>query len=67
MMTAAPSAGLCASCQWGRIVRTARGSSFLRCGRSDKDPSFPRYPPLPVRSCSGYAPTEQQTVDPPAL
>ncbi len=47
--------GLCASCRWARPVRTRRGSTFLRCARSEHDPQFPKYPPLPVRDCAGYA------------
>lgn len=54
-MTATPSrAGLCASCTWARRVESARGSTFLRCGRSDLDPAFRKYPPLPVLQCRGH-------------
>ena len=35
-------------------IRSDRGSEFLRCGLSDTDPSFPKYPRLPVLRCSGY-------------
>ena len=45
--------GLCASCAHARTVCGAR-ASFWRCGRSDRDPSFPRYPRLPVLRCRGY-------------
>jgi hypothetical protein len=37
-------------------VRSARGSSFWLCGLHDRDPRFPKYPPLPVRTCAGHAP-----------
>jgi hypothetical protein len=37
-----------------RVVRSARGSEFLRCARSDTDQSFPRYPRLPVLACAGF-------------
>jgi hypothetical protein len=37
-----------------RSVTNRRGSTFFRCGRADTDPTFPRYPPLPVRECRGY-------------
>ncbi|PYO95016.1 MAG: hypothetical protein DMD62_03645 [Gemmatimonadetes bacterium] len=53
--------GLCATCNWVRIVTNRRGSVFYRCLRADTDPRFLRYPPLPVRSCPGYerrAPSE---------
>ncbi|MDP3910094.1 MAG: hypothetical protein Q8Q14_06855 [Gemmatimonadales bacterium] len=46
--------GLCADCRWMRRVTTRRGSVFLRCLRADTDPSFPRYPALPVRRCAGF-------------
>jgi len=49
-----PPAGLCDSCAHQRIVKNTRGSVFSLCERSRTDPSFPRYPRLPVTSCSGY-------------
>jgi uncharacterized protein YciI len=48
------SVGLCFGCRWKRATTTRRGSTFFRCARADGDARFPRYPPLPVRSCSGY-------------
>jgi hypothetical protein len=48
--------GLCASCRFARTVRSARGSRFLLCGRSELEPSFPRYPRLPVARCGGFEP-----------
>jgi hypothetical protein len=53
-MPASESVGLCLSCRWVRTVTNRRGSTFFRCGRADSDPSFPRYPPLPVLQCAGY-------------
>jgi hypothetical protein len=47
-------AGLCDTCAHQRIVRTTRGSSFSLCERSRTDPSFPRYPRLPVTACRGH-------------
>jgi hypothetical protein len=49
----AAEAGLCASCVHARWVASKR-SRFLRCGRSDADPAFPRYPALPVSACAGF-------------
>ena len=46
--------GLCLGCHWMRSITNRRGSTFYRCGRADSDPTFPRYPPLPVRQCRGY-------------
>lgn len=51
-----PEAGLCASCQHQQIVRNTRGSTFSLCLRSREDPSYPRYPRLPVLQCPGYEP-----------
>jgi diphthamide synthase (EF-2-diphthine--ammonia ligase) len=49
------SAGLCAICTHCKIVTSDRGSTFYRCMLSDHDPSFPRYPRLPVHTCSGWS------------
>jgi hypothetical protein len=47
-------AGLCASCRLAEVVTSSRGATFYLCSLSAQDPAFPRYPVLPVRSCSGY-------------
>jgi hypothetical protein len=47
-------AGLCSDCVHARRVESARGSVFLLCELSANDPSFPKYPRLPVLSCPGY-------------
>ena len=47
--------GLCADCRFARIVESDRGSTFYLCQQSLTDPSFPKYPRLPVLSCSGYS------------
>jgi len=49
-----PPAGLCDSCEHQRLVRNSRGSEFSLCLRSRGDPSYPRYPRLPVLDCRGY-------------
>lgn len=46
--------GLCRRCAHRRIVTSRKGSTFVLCERSRTDPSFPRYPPLPVLACRGY-------------
>lgn len=46
-------AGLCETCRHARVL-ASRTSLFLRCGLAETDPSFPRYPPLPVVACRGY-------------
>jgi hypothetical protein len=52
--TISASAGLCAGCRHANLVVTGRGSRFVLCERSRTDPRFPRYPTLPVISCTGF-------------
>jgi hypothetical protein len=49
-----PVAGLCDTCALQRKVPNTRGSTFSLCNRSREDPSYPRYPRLPVLDCAGY-------------
>ena len=51
-------AGLCADCQFLRLLRNERGSGFYQCGKSFVDSRFAKYPRLPVRECPGYAKRE---------
>ena len=46
--------GLCETCAHQRVVRNTRGSAFSLCERSRTDPSYPRYPRLPVLECAGF-------------
>jgi hypothetical protein len=46
--------GLCDSCKHQKLIQNTRGSSFSMCERSKTDPSFPKYPRLPVRECRGH-------------
>lgn len=48
--------GLCADCRHMRRIESARRSTFYRCHRSVTDPSYPKYPRLPVLTCRGYEP-----------
>lgn len=52
--------GLCRSCVHLRLAASAR-SVFVRCGKADTDPAFPRYPPLPVVACRGYLPVRKSS------
>ena len=47
-------AGLCRNCRHHRLTGNRRGSLFYLCERSKEDARFPRYPPLPVLTCTGY-------------
>lgn len=49
--------GLCRTCAHARQVETPR-SRFWLCRRSASDPTFERYPRLPVRECRGWEPRE---------
>lgn len=51
-------AGLCETCRHARVL-ASRSSVFLRCGMAEIDPSFPRYPRLPVLACRGYRRVEE--------
>ena len=46
--------GLCASCAHAETIQSSKGSVFTMCLLSQTDPSFPRYPRLPVLKCDGY-------------
>jgi hypothetical protein len=54
--------GLCATCEHAKILSSDRGSTFYRCGLSDTDPRFRRYPALPVMRCEGYRPDPAKQV-----
>jgi hypothetical protein len=45
---------LCASCAHVKRIESAKGSTFFLCTRSKADERFPKYPPQPVRACTGY-------------
>ncbi|TMQ27037.1 MAG: hypothetical protein E6K82_02815 [Candidatus Rokuibacteriota bacterium] len=47
-------AGLCAGCRHGRVIVSARGSTFWLCALGASDPRFPKYPRLPVVRCAGF-------------
>jgi hypothetical protein len=46
--------GLCATCTHVEVIRSDRGSTFFRCGLSDVDARFSKYPALPVQQCIGW-------------
>jgi hypothetical protein len=51
-----PQLGLCADCVHARLIESAKGSQFLLCQLSHSDPTFLKYPRLPVLVCAGYSP-----------
>jgi hypothetical protein len=46
--------GKCADCIHAQQIASSKASTFLLCGLSKTDARFPKYPRLPVLSCSGY-------------
>jgi hypothetical protein len=52
--------GLCGTCLHSRQIRSARGSIFWFCRRSETDPRFVRYPRLPVVACAGFEAAPRQ-------
>jgi len=54
-----PRVGLCGNCRHARPIQSDRGSRFWLCERSRTDPAFPKFPPLPVRTCGGYEPESE--------
>lgn len=60
----APAAGLCNLCRHQQVVRTTRGSVFSLCRRSKTDPTFPRYPRLPVVECRGFEARREEQLPP---
>ena len=47
-------AGLCARCLHVRRTENDRGSVFYRCDYARVDPSYPKYPVLPVLRCAAF-------------
>lgn len=47
-------AGLCARCVFVQVIESSKGSRFYLCGLSKKDPTFRKYPQLPVQHCPGF-------------
>jgi hypothetical protein len=46
---------LCFDCVNAQRIQSDRGSTFYRCKLSDTEPSFPKYPRLPVLNCTGFS------------
>ena len=50
--------GLCGKCTHASIISNPKGSKFWLCNLSKVDPSYPKYPRLPVIHCDGYVKRE---------
>jgi hypothetical protein len=57
-MKISPLVGLCAACRHVKVVKSAKGSSFILCGLAQTDRRFEKYPPLPVLQCPGFEPAD---------
>ena len=66
-MTSGIPVGLCQVCRFARRIESRRGSTFWLCERSTTDARFPRYPPLPVLACIGFASARLTGAEPPPI
>jgi len=48
--------GLCLKCIHKREIKSDKGTIFSLCQLSFADLRFPKYPRLPVLTCSGFKP-----------
>ncbi len=70
-MTDTAPPGLCMRCSRSRKLHNERGSVFWLCLEHDNDPSWPKYPRLPVLTCSRHlavdpncpGPSGRRTID----
>jgi hypothetical protein len=62
-----PEVGLCSICRFAKTQRSSKEHTFWRCQRADSEPSFRRYPPLPVSECAGFEPDDSGSRVPPDL
>jgi hypothetical protein len=58
-----PHPGLCGSCRNARIVESRRGSRFYLCLLAGPGSPYPKYPSLPVVTCTGYDPVSEREDD----
>jgi hypothetical protein len=56
-----PKVGFCSICNRASTLIGAEGNTFWRCGRSDTDATFRRYPSLPIEDCKGFEPGSPKT------
>ena len=47
--------GDCFGCSHAKTLKTKTGSAIFLCGRAEKEPSYARYPALPMSGCAGRA------------
>lgn len=62
-MPLSPSIGLCSVCQHVKVVKSAKGSTFILCGLAKADRRLSKYPPLPVMECVGFEAIQAEPED----
>lgn len=55
--------GLCDACAHQKRIGNTRGSTFSMCLLGTSDPDWPKYPRMPVSSCSRFAPADGAATD----
>ncbi len=55
-MPLSPLIGLCSLCKHVKVIKSAKGSTFIMCELAKTDKRFSKYPPLPVLHCVGFDP-----------
>lgn len=48
--------GGCLDCAHSKTLKTKSGSAIFLCGRAETEPSYARYPALPLLDCPGLTP-----------
>lgn len=61
-MSAQAAPGLCGDCRHARKLTSSSGTTFYQCLLAETDPRFPKWPRLPVLSCSDYEPGEGEAM-----
>jgi hypothetical protein len=56
--------GLCTTCRYIKIIKSAKGSIFVMCEGAKVDTRLRKYPVLPVFECVGYEHVLQSQMPP---
>lgn len=62
-MQLSPLIGLCAFCKHVKVIKSAKGSTFIMCNLAKMDTRLSKYPSLPVIECIGYEPVQTHKRD----
>jgi hypothetical protein len=50
--------GKCLDCAHAKTLKTKTGSAIFLCGRAESEPSYAKYPRLPMAVCAGWVKAE---------